>query len=137
MSYNIGWGDDDLGCYYQTPEQTKKWYAKWNGDTGNYYAYVVRIEDDIPVGEVSIHWDNTLKKHIAEVIIEAKYRGNGYSKEALSLLVENAFIRLKIESLADNFPGSRISAEKIYTHVGFTRTSDELVELTREQFFKM
>ncbi|WP_312701520.1 hypothetical protein [Sedimentibacter sp.] len=72
MSYNIGWGDDNLGCYYQTPEQTQEWYRKWNGDTGNYYAYVVRIEDDIPVGEVNIHWDNSLKKHIAEVIIEAK-----------------------------------------------------------------
>lgn len=137
MSYNIGWGDDGSGCYYQTAEQVLEWYKNWNNDSNNYYAYIAKADDDSFVGEVNIHWNNNLKKYIVGVTIESKHRGFGYAKEALLLLAEKAFFELGIESLFDDFPADRIAAEKTYTSIGFVRINDDLVELTRDSFYKM
>lgn len=134
MSYNAGWGDNGSGCYYQSMEQVLEWYKYWNNDSGNYYAYIVRGEDDSFVGEVNLHWNNNLKRHIVGVTIEAKYRGYGYAKEALLLLVEKAFFEFGIENLSDDFPADRIAAEKTYSSVGFVRINKEIVELTKSRF---
>lgn len=55
MNYNIDYGDDGTGCYYQSIEQVQDWYKNWNNGTDNYYAYIIRKEDNMPIGEVDIH----------------------------------------------------------------------------------
>lgn len=134
MNYNIGYGDDVTGCYYQTITQVKEWYKNWNNGTDNYYAYIIRKNDNMPIGEVDIHWSEYCKKHIIGIVIEAKYRGKGYAKEALNLLCDVAFNELKLDKICDDFPKSRIAAEKVFSKVGFVREDEELVVLTKERY---
>ncbi len=77
MSYNVGYGDDGTGCYYQSIKQVCDWYKNWNNGTDNFYAYIIRKEDNAPIGEVDIHWSGYCKRHIIGIVIEAKYRGGG------------------------------------------------------------
>lgn len=134
MSYNIGYGDNGTGCYYQTDGQVKDWYKNWNNGTDNYYAYIIRKEDNMPIGEVDIHWSEPCRKHIVGIVIEAKYRGNGYSLEALKLLCDVAFNELNLEKIYDDFPASRTAAEKVFLKVGFVREDEEFVVLTKESY---
>ena len=134
MNYNIGYGDDGTGCYYQTIAQVKEWYKNWNNGTDNYYAYIIHKKDNMPIGEVDIHWSGYCKKHTIGIVIEAKYRGKGYAKEALNLLCDIAFNELNLDKICDDFPKSRIAAEKVFSKVGFIREDDELVVLTKERY---
>ncbi len=134
MNYNIGYGYDGTGCYYQTIEQVKEWYKNWNNGTDNYYAYIIRKDDNIPIGEVDIHWSGYCQKHIIGIVIEAKYCGKGYAEEALSLLCNVAFEELNLDKIYDDFPATRIAAEKLFSKVGFVRKDDEFVVLTKEKF---
>lgn len=134
MNYNIGYGDDGTGCYYQTIEQVCEWYKNWNNGTNNYYAYIIRKEDNTPIGEVDIHWSGIAKKHIVGIVIEDKYRGKGYAEEALNLLCDIAFYKLKLDKIYDDFPVTRIAAEKVFSKVGFVREDDEFVVLTKEKY---
>lgn len=136
MDYNKGYGDNGTGCYHQSIEQVKKWYENWNNGNGNYYAYIISKEDNQPIGEVDIHWSEYCKKHIIGIIIEAKYRGLGYSEKALKLLCDVAFNKLNLETIYDDFPSSRIAAEKLFANVGFERIDDEFVVLKKENYEK-
>lgn len=134
MNYNIGYGDDGTGCYYQTLEQVQKWYKNWNNGSDNYYAYIIRKEDNTPIGEVDIHWSGYCQKYIIGIVIDAKYRGNGYAEEALNLLCDVAFNKLKLDKIYDDFPATRLSAEKAFSKVGFVREDDEFVVLIKEKY---
>lgn len=134
MSYNVGYGDDGIGCYYQTIEQVQEWYKNWNNGTDNYYAYIIRKEDNIPIGEVDVHWSSYCKKHIIGIVIEAKYRGKGYAEEALNLLCDVAFNKLNLNKIYDDFPTARTAAEKVFSKAGFVRENNEFVALTKERY---
>ncbi len=134
MAYNRGYGENGNGCYYQTIAQVQQWYKNWNNGIDNYYAYIIRNDDNIPVGEVDIHYSSYCKKNIVGVVIEAKYRGNGYSVEALRLLADHAFNIMKLDAVYDDFPSEREVAERAFLKVGFIRISDEFVELTKEKY---
>lgn len=134
MAYNVGYGDDGTGCYYQTMEQVQEWYKNWNNGTDNYYAYIIHKEDNIPIGEVDIHWSGYCKKHIIGIVLEAKYRGKGYAEEALKLLCNVAFNELNLDKIYDDFPATRTSAEKVFSKVGFVRADDEFVVLTKKRY---
>ncbi len=58
----------------------------------------------------------------------------GYAEEALNLLCDVAFNELKLDKIYDDFPATRISAEKAFTKVGFVRENDEFVVLTKERY---
>lgn len=137
MSYNQGYGDNGNCCYYQTIDQVQQWYKNWNNGTDNFYAYIIRTNDNLPVGEVDIHYSNYSKKYIVGVVIEAKYRGNGYSVEALRLLADHAFNIMKLDAVYDDFPAERKAAERTFSKVGFIRISDEFVELTKERYYQL
>lgn len=134
MSYNIGYGDDGTGCYYQTTEQVQDWYKNWNNGTDNYYAYIICKEDNTPIGEVDIHWSGYCQKYIIGIVLEAKYRGKGYAEEALNLLCDVAFNKLKLDRIYDDFSAARTAAEKVFSKVGFIRENDEFVVLTKDRY---
>lgn len=91
MAYNMGYGDNGGATYHHTAEQALKWWNYWQNE-GNFYAYVVRTSDNVPVGEVSIHFpaDYGFPKEkgigFIGVIIEGKYRCKGYGEDALRLM---------------------------------------------------
>ena len=55
MAYNQGYSDNGGSTYHHTAEQALRWWQYWQSE-GNFYAYVVRTSDNVPVGEVSIHF---------------------------------------------------------------------------------
>jgi len=107
MTYNIGYGDiDGTGCIDFKENTWRDWFFRWvDNIPERYYAYIIKID-----------------------------RGNGFSEQALRLLVDVAFNELGADKVFDDFPKSRISADKVFNKVGFKRVSDEIVELTKQDY---
>lgn len=142
MSYNRGYEEFQgynpiTGCIDFNEGKWSEWFSKWiTQNKERYYAYVFKFDEDIPVGEVALHYDEAEKGYCVSIIVEHKYRGKGYSEEALRLLLDVAFNELNAEKVFDNFPKERVLAEKIFEKVGFKRTSVEIVELLKEDYYK-
>ncbi len=140
MSYNKGCDKFDgynteTGCIEFNESKWEEWFLKWvNNDDKRYYAYIIRLDENIPVGDVALYYDDNEKGYCISIVIEYKYRGYGYSKEALELLLEVAFNELNAEKVFDNFPKERKSAEKLFNNLGFKRVSDEIVELLKVDY---
>lgn len=131
MQYNVGYGDDGSGCYYLTHERAQRWYIKWLEESQNYYAYIVKIDGEYPVGDVSLHYDEAQQLHLVGVTIEASQRRNGYAKEALRLLIDKAFNEMKLERIGDTLPKGRTDAEQLFKTMGFKRVNENLLILTK------
>lgn len=134
MAYNAPYGENGTGCYYKTITQVKEWYKNWNNETTNFYAYIKINEIDIPIGEVSIHYSEYYNKHIVGIIIENCYRGKGYAKTALKLLIDYAFYKLGLDEIADDIPIDRKNADKLFLDVGFTRVNEKFVVLKKTDY---
>jgi diamine N-acetyltransferase len=140
MTYNKGFDEfkgynKETGCIDFVESLWNEWYSRWVNNTPNrYYAYIIKTDDNIPVGEVALRYDEGQKGHCVNIIIEAKHTGNGYSEEALRLLIDVAFNELKAEKIYDDFPATRVSAEKLFKKIGFRRISSEVVELSKENY---
>lgn len=46
------------------------------------------------------------------------------------------YLELGADKVFDEFPKSRISAEKLFKKVGFKRVSDDIVELTKRDYLR-
>lgn len=143
MSYNRGYKlelnnyNKETGCIDFRKEYWREWFSRWINNTPNrYYAYVIKSDENIPIGEVALHYDDGENGYCVSIIIEAKYRGNGYSEEALRLLIDIAFHELRAKRIFDTFTKERVSAERVFKRAGFKRISDDLLELTREDLLK-
>ena len=79
MSYNAHCG----GAVSFPKEDWKEWFDYWliNHEKKRWYRYV-RVGDAF-VGEIAYHYDKSYDGYVANVIICAKYRNQGYGTEAL------------------------------------------------------
>lgn len=86
MSYNHAYG----GTIPFPKERWAAWYDRWIANHGGkrFYRYI-RV-NGIFVGETAYRFDEERKIYIADVIIHAPYRGNGYGKKALLMLCKTA-----------------------------------------------
>ena len=143
MSYNKGFDefegyDKETGCIDFKENAWSSWFSRWVNNAPDYfYAYVIKSDEDIPIGEVALRYVDEKNGYCVNIIIEAKYRGNGYSEEALRLLVDIAFNELNAEKIFDDFPKTRVSAEKVFIKIGFKRISEDIVELTKGNYFTL
>ena len=87
MSYNHAWG----GTISFPQDRWSDWYQYWiiEHDGQRYYRYL-KNEDDIFVGEIAYHYDPNYDGYMANIIIYAKYRHQGYGREGLKMLVDIA-----------------------------------------------
>ena len=102
MAYNIGHGEaDGTGSIDFSENKWNNWFSQWvNNMPERYYAYIINAEENVPVGEVALRYVNEKKSYCVNIIVEAKYRGNGFSEQALKLLqetLENLCNKFKIE----------------------------------------
>jgi diamine N-acetyltransferase len=136
MSYNIGYGENDgTGCIDFDKNTWEEWYYRWvNNMPERYYAYIIKVDENIPVGEVALRYVTEKSSYCVNIIVEEKYRGNGFSEQALRLLIHTAFEELGADKVFDDFPICRISAERLFKKVGFKRVSDNIVELTKQDY---
>jgi len=136
MTYNIGYGETDgTGCIDFKENTWRDWFFRWvNNIPERYYAYIIKIDENLPVGEVALRYVSEKKAYCVNIIVEARHRGNGFSEQALRLLVDVAFNELGAYKVFDDFTKSRVSADKVFNKVGFKRVSDEIVELTKRDY---
>ena len=87
MAYNHAWG----GTVPFPQEQWKEWYDHWvaNTDGKRYYRYVKNETDEF-IGEIAYHYDPGINGCIADIIVYAEYRGNGYGGLAIEALCSAA-----------------------------------------------
>ena len=129
MSYNHAWG----GAIPWPKEVWKDWYDYWiiNHETERYYRYLKTTADQF-VGEIAYHLDAEHDTYMANVIIHARYRGNGYGGKGLELLCsaakENGIHVLYDDIAIDNL------AIKLFLKHGFKEEyrTDEIIMLKKE-----
>ena len=85
MAYNHAWG----GTIAFPKERWEPWFRQWvePGTEGCFYSYLAD-DRNIFVGEVAYHMENG--RCMVDVIVHAPFRGRGYGREGLKLLMDTA-----------------------------------------------
>lgn len=107
MSYNAGYDVSYFGYHYNTgcidfPKE--KWRDTYNKriNENKYFAYIKDCTINRYIGYVNYQYNKNDDIYECGVLIESKYRGKGYSKDALRLLIKEAN-KNGIEYLYDTF----------------------------------
>lgn len=123
MSYNAGYDVSYFGYHYNTgcidfPKE--KWRDTYNKriNENKYFAYIKDCTINRYVGYVNYQYNKNDDIYECGVLIESKYRGKGYSKDALRLLVKEAN-KNGVEYLYDTFEKDRENTLKTFLDVGF------------------
>ena len=84
MAYNAAWG----GTIAFPREAWAKWYARWLevSETQRYYRYLYDAENRRFVGEIAYRFDEEKGICICDVIVMAKYRGQGFGSRGIELI---------------------------------------------------
>lgn len=152
MAYNAGWEVHAPGCHPDTgcvDLPREDWQAERDRLVGHeperFYAYLQRGMDGAFVGEVNFHpagpgvWG-------MGVLLYAPFRGKGYGRKALELLLERAFLTDRVPKLQNGFEAGRDAALAIHRAAGFRQVGTErrrrfgreteilVLELTREEY---
>ena len=95
MSYNAGYDVSYFGYHYNTgcidfPKE--KWRDTYNKriNENKYFAYIKDCTINRYIGYVNYQYNKNDDIYECGVLIESKYRGKGYSKDALRLLIKEA-----------------------------------------------
>lgn len=123
MSYNAGYDVSYYGYHYDTgcidfPECKWKETLEKRKREKRFFAYIKDNELNEYVGYCNYHYNNNEDRYECGLVIESKYRGKGYSKEALKLLCDTAKAE-GIKSLYDNFEIDRGNTLNLFKNVGF------------------
>jgi RimJ/RimL family protein N-acetyltransferase len=123
MIYNAGYDVNYDGYHYDTgviDYPKEKWLESFNKRVKNkiFYAFIKDEENEKFIGDVNYHYNKSNNYYECGILIEDKYRGLGYSKPALKLLIEEAR-KNGIKELYDDFESSRVSAMKTFKNCGF------------------
>ncbi len=124
MSYNKRHGSEN-GCIDFPESKWEDWYRQFvqGSPVGKFYAYMVRREDGVFVGEVNLHQspdsDPYEDRYDMGIVTEAAYRGNGYGTGALELLMETAFEETGAASVHNSFEVYRKAALDLHLKAGF------------------
>lgn len=145
MSYNRGYElgfenyDNETGCINFRKEYWMDWYSVWvSNEPQRYYAYLTQIKSNNYIGDVCFHYDKYSNSHCIGIVIEAKYRGNGYCSEGLIKLAEKAFDDLNINKLRNDIPVDRRAAIAGHKKAGFKEIEiidgKCILELTKDDY---
>ena len=131
MAYNRGCAPWD-GCHPETgcidfPESDwPEWYDYFIGnEPERWYAYIVRGDDGARLGEVNVHRASGHAWHDMGIVIDARYRGQGYAEPALRLLLDHAFREMGVDEIRNAFELQRVAALKAHLACGFRILSEE------------
>lgn len=123
MNYNAGYDVSYYGYHYDTgcidfPKE--KWKDIYNKRKHKdiYFAYIKNNNLKEFIGYVNYHYNKSDNRYYCGILIEAKYRGKGYSKKSLELLCDAAREN-GIKELYDNFEIDRKNTLKLFKAVGF------------------
>ena len=131
MAYNAGWEVDfpgyhrDTGCVDLPPEDWEKEHRRLTGrEPERFYAYVRRKMDGAFLGEVNFQPAGPDTWGMG-VLLHAPYRGRGYGRRALELLLERAFVTDGVPKLRNDFEAGRDAALAIHLAAGFRQAGTQ------------
>jgi len=121
MSYNAGYDVNYYGYHYGTgcidfPSERFELVYNKRIKENRYFAYIKDTNLNEYVGYVNYQFVDGV--YDCGIVIESKYRGKGYSKDALRLLVKEAN-KNGIDYLYDTFEKERKNTLKVFTDIGF------------------
>lgn len=145
MSYNAHYDLDipeynvETGCILFDESKWETWYKKWIHNEAYYFYAYLQDDNDNFIGEINYHYLPEVDDVEIGIVIEAKYRGLGYSVEGLRLLINQAK-QNGIKSLRNTFEPERVAALKSHLKVGFEIAQEKddhgfitvVLDLTRE-----
>ena len=76
------------------------------------------------IGEVNVHKSSD-EDYDMGILIEAKYRGRGYSKEALDMLLKHSFEEMGVKAIHNVFEDERDVTMKVHLDCGFREVGRE------------
>ena len=133
MAYNRGYNlpfsgyDKETGTITHDDSYWEKWYDLYFSEPGKYfYAYIYDQDLKAFVGDLNFHPSklNPYSRDIG-IVIKDEFRGQGYGKLGLKLLIKKAFSFDSIKALHNNFEKERTFALKIHEDLGFKITDSE------------
>ena len=113
--------DKETGCISHGETYWEKWYDLYFSNPGKYfYAYIYDQDLKVFVGDVNFH-PSKLNPDARDIgiVIKDEFRGQGYGKIGLSLLIDKAFSYDSIRALHNDFEKERAIALKIHQDLGF------------------
>lgn len=124
-------------------EKWDNWYSKWIGSNNKDYFYAYLFDEDIEsfVGEIAYRKESDLNIATLNIIIEYKYRGKGYGKAGLNLLVKTAF-KNGFNEVRDYINKDSINSHKLFSDFGFKTVvhkldSDIEFRMTKEAYINI
>lgn len=126
MSYNAGYDVSYDGYHYETGcidfpnEKWEAWFQDKMKNPNFFYAYILDKDSNNFVGYVNFNLNPETKKATMGIVIKNEYRGQGYMKPAMLLLIQCA-TRKQVKSLTDTVPESRKHALKVFYDLGFNK----------------
>lgn len=139
MAYNKGYDidfpgyDKENGTITYSDSYLKKWYDLYFTNPGEYfYAYIYDKDLKDFVGDVNFH-PSKLSPYLRDIgiVIKGEYRGQGYGKLGLKLLINKSFSFDSIKALHNYFEKERASAIKIHLDLGFDliKNDNKIIDL--------
>lgn len=140
MSYNEAWFPPD-GCISFPRDKWQAWYERWmNQEPHRFFAYLQRRSDQAFVGDVHFYYDEEKNWWDIGIVVSAKERGKGYSKQGLKLLLERAFEYNDIPLLHNSFEKTREAAFYLHKMYGFKegKFEDGIIHLflSKEDYYE-
>jgi RimJ/RimL family protein N-acetyltransferase len=104
-----------------TPQQQKAWYQRYSDRSGTDYMFIVEKKDKTPMGTIALYnMDNSDRTaEVGRVLLLDEYQGEGYMTEALKLLMDFAFTKLRLYRLRLTTFLDNAAAIALYSTVGF------------------
>lgn len=137
MDYNAGYDVHFDGYHYDTgciDFPGEKW-ASWLKDKLDkpnfFYAYILDKDENCFVGYVNYDMNIETKKATIGIVIKSEFRGQGYMRPALKLLMHTAK-KNGVEFFTDTVPQTRERALKVFKELGF----DKVREFVDKKFGK-
>lgn len=146
MGYNAGYDlhfpgyDRETGCIAFPEENWDGWYHRWIGrEPERWYAYLRRKGDGTFLGEVNLYRSGEPGWYNMGVVLHSRYRGQGYSREGMELLLRQAFEHLGAAGVRNDFERTRRAAYQLHLAAGFVPVLEKdggvlLLELSRERY---
>lgn len=123
MAYNKKWG----GAIAFPPEKWSQWYECWVGAPDRrFYRYIYSRKYAAFVGEVAFRFDEALQCYICDVLVQHCYRGQGFGRAGLMLLLDEARrqgISVIYDNIAPDNPASGSSGAAASSKHGETTIS--------------
>lgn len=145
MGYNKGYDlgfpeyHNETGCIDFPGNNWDGWYQKWiHAEPERFYAYLRRRSDGAFLGEVNLYRKGPAGWYEMGIVLHSRYRGQGYSKEGIKLLLHYAFESMEAAAVSNEFETSRKAAWRIHEAAGFEPVGEEngvvTLVVTRERY---